>query len=85
MAILRAGHRAWARWGDAADTPQYKARRIIVELLKRSYFRAKGLRLADVWWDRTVVPMDWLNEQLRSQGHRWQASIVDDEYEFSDL
>jgi hypothetical protein len=73
------------RGGDAADTPQYKARRIIVEQLKRSYFRAKGLRLSDAWWDRTVVSMDWLNEQLRAQGHRWQASIVDDEYEFSDF
>ena len=73
------------RGGDAADTPQYKARRIIAEKLKRRYFKAKGLPLADAWWDRTVVPMDWLNEQLRREGHRWQASIIDDEYEFADL
>jgi hypothetical protein len=73
------------RGGDAADTPQYKARRIIVEQLKRRFFRAKGLHVADAWWDRTVVPMYWLNEQLRNDGHHWQVSIVDDEYEFTDL
>jgi hypothetical protein len=73
------------RGGDAPDTPRYKARRIIVEQLKRLYFGAKGLHLADAWWDRTVVPMDWLNEKLRGAGHRWQASIIDDEYEFTDL
>ncbi|MCB4770509.1 hypothetical protein LGR54_18025 [Ancylobacter sp. Lp-2] len=72
------------RGGDGEDTPQYKARRIIVEQLKRRYFRNKNLDLAEAWWDRTVVPMGWLNEQLCHEGHRWQASIVDDEYEFVD-
>lgn len=87
------GHMRWpyfepvtepGRGGDAADTPQYMARRMIVEKLKRRYFRARGLPLTDVWWDRSVVPMDWLNEQLRTDGNRWAASIVDDEYEFRD-
>ncbi len=72
------------RGGDAADTPQYMARRLILENLKRGYFSARGLPLTEVWWDRSIVPMDWLNEQLRTNGHRWAASIVDDEYEFSD-
>lgn len=73
------------RGGDAADTPQYKARRIILERLKRQYFRDEGLDLNEAWWDRTVVPLAWLNDELRRQGHHWSATVVDDEYEFLDL
>jgi len=73
------------RGGDAADTPQYMARRLIVENLKRGYFKARGLPVTDVWCDRSVVPIDWLNEQLKIFGNRWVASIVDEEYEFTDL
>lgn len=73
------------RGGDAPDTPQYKARRLIVERLKKCYFAAQGLSLDDVWWDREVVPLAWLNERLKSEGHRWRAIVVDDEYEFPDV
>ena len=73
------------RGGDAADTPQYKARRLIVESLKRDYFAAMGLPLNEAWWDRDVVPLTWINAQLMSGGHRWRASVVAEEYEFANL
>lgn len=73
------------RGGDGADTPQYKARRLIIEDLKASYFRANGLSALDVWWDRETVPLGWLNEQLQAGGFGWRAAIVADEYEFTDV
>jgi hypothetical protein len=73
------------RGGDAPDTPQYKARRLIVEGLKRKYFASKSLPLDRVWWDREVVPLTWINEQLKTHDHRWRAAVIDDEYEFTDL
>jgi hypothetical protein len=72
------------RGGDAPDTPQYKARRLIVERIKKRYFARQGLALDEVWWDREVVPIAWINGQLETEGHLWAASVVDDEYEFSD-
>jgi hypothetical protein len=72
------------RGGDAADTPQYKARRLIIEELKTRYMKARGLPLDEVWWDRDV-PLEWLNQQLERDGHRWCARIIDSEYEFVDL
>lgn len=73
------------RGGDGADTPQYKARRIIVEHIKACYFAARGLPRDDVWWDRGVVPLNWINSELAAAGHRWRVALVDDEYEFSDV
>jgi len=73
------------RGGDAPDSPQYKARRLIVEQIKKRYFVRQGLPLDEVWWDREVVPLAWINEQLEADGHLWRANIVDDEYEFSDV
>ncbi len=71
--------------GDALDTPQYKARRLIVESLKEHYFREKSLPLNDVWYDRDRVDVAWLNQQLIADGHRWTVKIVDSEYEFADF
>lgn len=73
------------RGGDAPDTPQYKARRLIVEQLKKRYFSLRALPLDMAWWDREVVPLAWINEQLEANKHLWRASIVDDEYEFFDI
>jgi hypothetical protein len=72
------------RGGDAPDTPQYMARRIIVEQLKECYLAQRGLGSIEAWSDREVVPLEWINEQLRTEGHRWCASVVDHEYEFLD-
>jgi hypothetical protein len=73
------------RGGDSADTPQYKARRIIVEEIKARYFAERGLPQEEVWWDREIVPLAWITAELMAAGHRWTAAIVDDEYEFTDL
>jgi hypothetical protein len=75
------------RGGDSADTPQYMARRLIVEGLKRRFFRNSSppvLEGDDIWYDRDVVTIVWLNEQLSLEGHRWRVTIVADEYEFVD-
>jgi hypothetical protein len=73
------------RGGDGADTPQYTARRLIVEELKKQFLQALGLPLNDVWWDRQIVPLEWINQRLEENGHRWRTAIVDHEYEFADL
>ena len=73
------------RGGDAPDTPQYMARRLIIEDLKAQFFQARALPLDEVWWDREIVPLDWLNERLSEDEHRWRVRIVDWEYEFSDF
>lgn len=74
------------RGGDALDTPQYMARRIIVEDLKRFEFVRLDLSLGEdgheAWYDRTVVNVDWINATLLELGHHWQMTVVDDEYEF---
>lgn len=73
------------RGGDSPDTPQYMARRIIVEDIKGRYFAQNGLPEGEVWWDRIVVPLEWINAELMAAGHRWGVTIVDDEYSFSDV
>jgi len=73
------------RGGDGPDTPQYMARRLIVEQLKQRYFASRSLPRDRVWWDREIVPLSWINEQLEAAGYRWRAAIVDDEYEFVDV
>jgi hypothetical protein len=73
------------RGGDSADTPQYKARRVILEEIKARYFAERGLSQEEVWWDRDVVPLDWINTELAASSHGWRAAIVDDEYVFSDV
>lgn len=76
------------RGGDAPDTPRYMARKLIVIALKERYFIAKGVAPLDadaVWYDRTIVPLDWINETLRMRGHRWRVAIADQEYEFTDI
>ncbi len=91
-AAARPAHMRWpyyepiteaGRGGDAPDTPQYKVRRLIVEQIKKKYFAQHGLPFDEVWWDREIVPLTWINEQIGADGHLWRATIVDDEYEFS--
>ncbi|HXQ47540.1 MAG TPA: hypothetical protein VN806_13040 [Caulobacteraceae bacterium] len=55
------------------------------EPIKARYFAERGLALSEVWWDREVVPLAWINEQLEAGGHLWRADVVADEYEFTDV
>lgn len=76
------------RGGDAPDTPQYMARKLLVLGLKERYFIEKSITPCDlesIWYDRNIVDLKWLNETLLLRGYRWQVSVVDDEYEFSDV
>jgi hypothetical protein len=86
------GHMKWpyfepitepGRGEDRPDTPQYMARRLIVERLKARYLARNNLTVDSVWYDRQVVPLDWLNSELLADGHQWAASIVDLEYQFT--
>ncbi|WP_143010721.1 hypothetical protein [Cupriavidus necator] len=75
------------RGGDAPDSPQYMARKLIIMALKERYFIAKSIESHDsdvIWYDRTIVPLDWLNDTLKLRGHKWRVSLVDGEYEFTD-
>jgi hypothetical protein len=81
-------HTEPGRGGDAPDTPQYVARKLIVMALKERYYIEKEIEPRDpdtVWYDRVVVPLDWLNATLDLRGHKWTVSIVDKEYEFTDI
>ena len=54
--------------------------------LKERYFMAQLINPRDsdtVWYDRTVVPLTWLNGTLRLT-QKWRVSVVDGEYEFTD-
>lgn len=80
-------HTEPGRGGDAPDSPQYMARKLTIMALKERYFIEKQIEPRDsetVWYDRTVVPMEWLNETLVLRGYKWRVGVVDCEYEFSD-
>lgn len=98
------------RGGDTPDTPQYIARRLIVERLKVCYYIEHGIptegammsggnlrmmpaewqqaltaKYSDVWYDREVVPLPWINERLRQAGNKWTTAVEADEYVFTDI
>lgn len=86
-AAARPAHMRWpyyepiteaGRGGDAPDTPQYKVRRLIVEQIKKKYFAQHGLPFDEVWWDREIVPLTWINEQIGADGHTFgeQPSLM---------
>jgi hypothetical protein len=74
------------RGGDSPDSPQHKARRLIVERIKAQYFVDHQVPAGgdDVWYDRRVVPLDWIVRQLDAAGHKWIVEIEDEEYVFTD-
>lgn len=75
------------RGGDAPDSPQYMARKLIIMALKERYFIENVIDPRDsdtVWYDRKVVPLIWLNNTLQLRLQKWCVSIVDGEYEFKD-
>ncbi|MDQ9171722.1 hypothetical protein Q8A64_15010 [Oxalobacteraceae bacterium R-40] len=76
----------YGRGGDAPDTPQYKARRLIIERLKQQYCIENCIdnKEYDIWYDRTVVPLEWLRKKLLGSGHQWSVIIEDEEYVFVD-
>jgi len=76
------------RGGDSPDTPQYKARKLIIIALKERYFFERQLEWRDadaVWFDRSIVPTVWLNDTLQLRGYKWRVDLADSEYVFRDL
>lgn len=75
------------RGGDSPDTPQYMARKLIVMAIKERFFLEHHLEPRDtetIWYDRQIVPLDWINQTLLLRGHRWNVSVEDGEYVFTD-
>jgi hypothetical protein len=72
------------RGGDRPDTPRYRARRLIIEMLKAEYLGASAYFTTEVWYAREAVPADILNSLLEARGHRWKVAIVADEYAISE-
>lgn len=76
------------RGGDAPDTPQYMARKLIIMSIKERFFIENHLEQRDtetIWYDRQIVPLAWINQTLRLRGHRWNVSVEDGEYVFTDI
>lgn len=100
------------RGGDTPDTPQYMARRLIVERVKANYYaetntpteggimagdgrflhimpvewaQALTVKYSDVWYDREIVPLTWINQQVSQGGHKWTVTVEAEEYVFTDI
>jgi len=55
--------------------------------LKERYFIEAYPERVDsdtVWYDRSVVPLSWLNETLKIRKYKWTVSVIDSEYTFID-
>ena len=79
-------HTEPGRGGDAPDSPQYMARKLTIMALKERYFITKQIEPRDsdtIWYDRTVVPIEWLNQTLLLRGYKWRVSVIDSEYNFT--
>ena len=77
----------YGRGADGPDSPQYMARKLIIMALKERYFielRSERVDSDTVWYDRSIVPLNWLNETLKLRKYKWTVSIVDEEYTFTD-
>ena len=73
------------RGGDSPDTPQYRARRLIIEMIKADYLAAPEFFTTSVWYDRKAVPIDAINAKLAEAGHKWKIAVDDHEYAITDL
>lgn len=73
------------RGGDGEDSLQYRARRLIVEMIKAEYLHAPRYFTTEVWYERDAVPIEVINASLAKMGMNWQVSIEDGEYVMHDL
>lgn len=78
------GEPHFGRGADGPDTPQYHARRLIIELMKAEYLGANAYFTTAVWYERDAVPVDALNAMLAKAGHGWTVAIIDNEYAISE-
>ena len=75
----------YGRGGDAPDTPQYRARRLIVEMIKAECVGARQYFTTEVWYERDAVSMDVINNGLALLGMSWRAALDDHEYVFGEV
>lgn len=73
------GQVEYGRGGDGQDSLQYRARRLIVEMIKAEFLGASSHFTTEVWYDRSVS-VDVINESLARRGMDWRVSIEDNEY-----
>lgn len=55
-----------------------------LRMMPSEWHQALTAKHSDVWYDREVVPLSWINDQLRHGGHKWAASVEAEEYVFTD-
>ena len=75
----------YGRGGDGADSLQYRARRLIVEMIKAEYLGALAYFNTEVWYEREAVPLESINASLAAMKMNWRVSIDDYEYVMHDL
>ena len=73
------------RGGDAPDTIQYQARRLIVEMIKAEHMAAPRYFTTSVWYERDAVPIDVINASLHARGVNWRVALEDHEYVMKNL
>lgn len=71
--------------GDGADTPRYRARRLIIEMIKAEYLCAPKYFTTEIWYETERVSPDAINRNLFERGHRWRVDLVRGEYTITDL
>lgn len=69
----------YGRGGDSPDEPRYRARRLIVEMIKAERLLAKRYFTTEVWYDRSV-PSEYINSRLERSGALWSVRLEGDEY-----
>lgn len=71
--------------GDGADTPRYRARRLIIEMLKADYLLYKSYFSTEVWYKTDNPSIEILNIALARRDHSWRVGMDDGEYTFTDI
>lgn len=72
------------RGGDRPDTSRYRARRLIIEMLKAEHLGVVAYFTTAVWYEREAVPTKVLNSLLAARGYRWIVAIIENEYAITD-
>jgi hypothetical protein len=79
------GHVEYGSGGDGQDSLQYRARRLIIEMIKAEHLGASGYFTTQVWYERDAVPLEAINAALADMKMNWRVSIDDYEYVMRDL
>jgi hypothetical protein len=53
-------------------------------MLPDDWLQTLTARYSDVWYDRNIVPLKWINEQVQRSGNMWTVEVEAEEYVFAD-